>query len=95
VSRCYVTQVPGVPVAVCRVHGRVAPCPDNGKPAITDPVHVFSEPSQEVAVEAARRMTAGSRPVVVHQGPEMDAESHAIGRGAAGCWCGPVVIPAG
>jgi hypothetical protein len=60
-----------------------------------DPLHVFSQPYQVEAVEGARRMVAGSRPIVVHVGREVDAEQHVIARGAGECWCESVTIPAG
>lgn len=79
----------------CMVHGNEAPCPDEGRPALPDPVHVFSLPDQVDAVENARAITAGSRPIVVHKGHQSDATSHMLERGAETCWCQPTTIPSG
>ena len=59
------------------------------------PIHVFAHPRQVAAVETAQRLTARTRPIVVHNGHKSDAASHMIERGAETCWCQPTMIPSG
>lgn len=97
-TRCHV-PLPAMPgdALFCAVHGQPldgGPCPEAGRPAIPDPIHVWSQPDQVRAVENARDMMAGTRPIIVHEGPELDAEKHAIARGSR-CWCDYTTIPSG
>ncbi len=98
-ASCHVVRAPGMPVPMCMVHGKplqpgTKTCPDQGQPAVTTPVHVYTQPDGERAVSLARHVTAGSRPIVVHNGSETDP-AHLTEAGDHGCWCEPVTIPSG
>ena len=92
---CVEVHLGAPPRSFCTVHGKEPPCPDEGQPPIPDSMHVFAHPTQVAAVETARRLIAGARPIVVHQGHEAEAEQHVIVNDQGECWCHPTTIPPG
>jgi hypothetical protein len=69
-SACNVVGLGGLPTPRCFVHDHDAPCPHDGQPAAEHPIHVFAQPDQIEAVNAARDISRGARPIRVHQGTE-------------------------
>ena len=92
-SRCEYVPVPPLP-PMCTVHNEPQPCPKAGKPAIPWPIHAFTLPDRAESIKMARNRTAGSRPVMLHEGSAADP-GHLTQLGETQCWCAYVVIPSG
>lgn len=78
----------------CTVHCHYAPCPYNGRPAQTAPMHIFAEPTftHTELLDYWRLVCGGRRPLVIHQ-PPLEGAVHAVALSLT-CWCGPETIDA-
>jgi hypothetical protein len=94
-ASCHIVDLPALGLSRCYVHDQPAPCPLAGTdaPATSEPYHVYAAPDQEVQVATARHLTAGTRPIRVHQGTAGD-HGHVVAA-SRDCWCDFVTIPAG
>lgn len=62
--------------------------------AIEAPLHLMDQPDRASHVHGARVVTAGARPIVIHD-PTRSVAGHSTQPGQRECWCGPITIPAG
>lgn len=79
-------------VSACFVHACLAPCPRDGEPASTAPLHAFS---REDALPMWETCTRRQRPLIIHYpDPDRDPAEHVIGKDITPCWCGAQILPA-
>jgi hypothetical protein len=79
----------------CVVHAAYTPCPRNGEPASTAPLH--SGDGQHHRREVVRfweLQTDRQRALVLHHGSLGGDRDHAAGADDWTCWCEPELLPA-
>lgn len=80
---------PDLPIGdACVVHGHWAPCPRNGKPAITIPMHGIDTGGRDAALLRWATKTLRQRPFVLHHGTWADTPDHVVDD-VDPCWCDP------
>lgn len=85
----------GQMMPACLVHsGGWAPCPHDGQPASSIPLHSHDRPSRRAAVRFWESRTHGQRTLVLHHGWFGDEREHATGASDLTCWCQPELLPA-
>jgi hypothetical protein len=77
----------------CMVHTYAStPCPHDGKPASTVPLHSHDRPSRAEAVRFWKLRTHRQRTLVLHHGSMGGDRDHAVGATDFTCWCEPEVL---
>lgn len=72
----------------CIPHVHWAPCPLDGQPASTTPLHT-DDADLAAAVQNWRLRTHSQRPLVIHHGSwAAEDRDHDIAEPWRGCWCG-------
>jgi hypothetical protein len=78
----------------CVVHAAFAPCPLDGEPANTAPVHSDDVRGRQETVRFWELRTHRQRTLVLHYGSLGDEREHASGVEDLTCWCEPELLPA-
>lgn len=92
ISAVYDTDIDQM-MPACMVHSAgLAPCPHDGEPASTVPLHSHDQPSRREAVQFWELRTHRQRPLILHHGSLGSERDHAVGADDWTCWCEPEVL---
>lgn len=76
-------------VAACMVHVHFAPCPLDGEPATSIPVHAWTDQTRAETLTMWDKRTHRQRPLVIHNGSPADPHQHEL---TGDCWCEPETL---
>ncbi|MFD1145892.1 hypothetical protein [Saccharothrix hoggarensis] len=92
-AKCVVSRVEGLPMPMCTVHTKPAPCLHNGEPASPEALHTTDGEGRDRLIHRWWLKTRGQRGLVLHRHswPGLVDGEHPL---TVDCPCGPEVIDA-